>query len=363
VFIKRSINKRLIFLISCLLVIALGVAILSSCVASAVTASEVEGGIYTQVNKLRQDNGLNILTRDPSLDALARQFAASQLSQDLENSTELHYLLHNSWWVSYSGGSPRLVQGTAQDQVEYCFKNSDLRDAMLRSEARATGVGVAIVGNKVYYTQVFDVLNAVGGNGSPIRLQENPQAVDVTWEQVKQFVMNDDTNSHIYITGSFVCADFAAMLYNRAEAAGIKTAYVSVDFTEGPGHALDVFNTTDRGLVYIDCTGPGFQAPTFGQSLDGQNLYAEYDKVAYIEVGQPYGLISLDKATSFDYAFYEQWTQQWADYEAKVNLYNTGTLSFKERQVLRSQIEALQAILGSYRWEPLGIVARVDVHW
>jgi hypothetical protein len=362
-FLKRSMNKRLILVISYLLVIAFGVAILSSCVASAVTTAEVEDGIYTQVNKLRQDNGLTVLTRDPALDALARQFAASELSQSVEEATELHYLLHNSWWVSYSGGSPKLVQNTAQEQVEYCFKHSDLKDAMLRSEARATGVGVAVVGNKVYYTQVFDVLNAVGGNGSLIRLQENPQAVDVTWEQVKQFVMNDDTNSHTYITGSFVCADFAALLHNRAEAAGIKTAYVSVDFADGPGHALDAFNTTDRGLVYIDCTGPGFQAPTFGQSLDGQDAYAEYDKVAYIELGQPYGLISLDKATSFDYAFYEQWMQQWADYEAKINLYNTGHLTYKERQVLRSEIEALKAILGDYRWEPLGIVTSVNVHW
>jgi hypothetical protein len=358
-----KVNKRVKLFISGLLVIVFGLVILSSCIASAVTATEVEDGIYTQVNKLRQDNGLTALTRDPALDELARQFAASALSQDLENATELHYLLHNSWWVSYTGGSPKLVQSTAQEQVDYCLKNSGLRDAMLRSEARATGVGVAIVGNKVYYTQVFDVLNAAGGNGSPIILHENPQAVDVSWEQVKEFVMNDDTNTHTYIPGSFVCADFAAMLHNRAEAAGIKTAYVSVDFAEGPGHALDAFNTTDRGLVYIDCTGPGFQSPTFGISLDGQNAYAEYDKVAYIEVGQPYGLISLDKATSFDYEFYEQWTQQWADYEAKINLYNSGHLTYSQMQVLRSQIESLRAILGDYHWEPLGIVTRVDVHW
>ncbi len=256
-----------------------------------------------------------------------------------------------------------MSEDTAQEQVEYCFKNNDLREAMLRSEARATGVGVAVVGSKVYYTQVFDVLNAASGNGDPIRLSENPQAADVSWEQVKEFVMNDDTNSHTYIPDSFVCADFAALLHNRAEAAGIKTAYVSVDFAEGPAHALNAFNTTDRGLVYIDCTGPGFQSPTFGDSSDGQDIYAEYDKVAYIEVGQAYGLITLDKATSFDYGFYEQWMQQWSDYEAKVSLYNQGSLSYKERQVLRNQIEALRAILGDYRWEPLGIVTSVNVHW
>ena len=218
-------NKRAVLLISSLLIIVFGLVTLAACIAPALTTSEVEDEIYTQVNKLRQDNGLTALTRDPDLDVLARQFSASELSKGVEEASELRYLLHNSWWVSYTGGSPRLVRNTAQEQVEYCFENNDLREAMLRNEARATGVGVAIVGSKVYYTQVFDVLNAASGNGSPIRLWENPQAADVSWEQVKEFVMNDDTNSHTYIPGSFVCADFAALLHNRAEAAGIKAAY------------------------------------------------------------------------------------------------------------------------------------------
>ena len=356
-------NKRAVLLISSLLIIVFGLVTLASCIAPTVTAAEVADQIYIQVNELRRVNGLNALTRDPALDVMARQYAESQLSKDVEDATELRYLLHNSWWVSYTGGSPRLVENTAHEQIEYCLKNNDLRDVMLRSEARSTGVGVAIVGSKVYYTQVFDVLNAASGSGEPIRLYENPTARDVSWEQVKEFVMNDDTNSHTYILGSFVCADFAALLHNRAEIAGIKTAYISVDFTAGPGHALDAFNTADRGLVYIDCTGPGFQNPLSGADSNSQDIYAEYDKVAYIELGQPYGLISLDKATFFDYAFYEQWQHQWQDYQAKVNLYNQGSLSYRERQVLLSQIEALQAILGDYYWQPLGVVQSVYVHW
>jgi len=359
----KIMNKRAILLISSLQIIVFGLVLSAACIAPAVTATEVEDGIYSQVNKLRQDTGLTVLARDPDLDGLARQFSASELSKGVEEATELHYLLHNSWWVSYTGGSPRLVEGTAQEQTEYCFDNSDLGEAMLRSEARATGVGVAVVGNKVYYTQVFDVLNGASGNGEPVRLSENAQASDVSWQQVKEFVMNDDTNAHLYITDSFVCADFAALLHNRAEAAGIKTAYVSIEFAEGPAHALNAFNTTDRGLVYVDCTGPGFQSPTFGDGSGGQAIYAEYDKVAYVVVGRAYGLITLDKATSFNYGFYEQWMRQWDDYEAKVDLYNHGSLTYKERQVLRNQIEVLRAILGDYCWEPLGIVTSVNVHW
>ncbi len=356
-------NKQAASLISCLLVIVFSLAISASCIDPAITTAEVEDGIYTQVNELRQASGLPALARDSHLDELAGQFSAGLFSQSVEDATDLHYLLHNSWWVSYTGGSPRLVEGTAHEQVEYCFENSDLRDAMFRSEARETGVGVAIIGNKVYYTQVFDVINAAGGNGEPIRLSENAQAGDVSWQQVKEFVLSDDTNAHLYVTDSFVCADFAALLHNRAESAGIKTAYVSLEFAEGPAHALNAFNTTDRGLVYIDCTGPGFQSPIFGDGSGSQDIYAEYDKVAYIEVGRTYGLITLDKATSFDYGFYEQWTQQWDDYEAKVSLYNQGHLSYSERQVLRNQIEELKAILGDYHWEPLGIVTSVNLHW
>jgi hypothetical protein len=63
-----------------------------------------------------------------------------------------------------------------------------------------------------------------------------------------------------------VCADFAERLHNNAELAGIRCAYVSITLVEYPdpynygissstGHACNAFQTTDRGLVYIDCTG------------------------------------------------------------------------------------------------------------
>jgi len=63
-----------------------------------------------------------------------------------------------------------------------------------------------------------------------------------------------------------ICADFAERLHNEAEMAGIRCAYVSLDmigYTDpynlgiesDAGHACNAFETTDRGLVYIDCTG------------------------------------------------------------------------------------------------------------
>jgi len=101
----------------------------------------------------------------------------------------------------------------------------------------------------------------VGADGSPIKLQNNAIAVNPSWNQLKDFLLKDETDRRRYDINTFVCADFAEMLHNNAEKAGIRTSYVSVQlgpclyYPYGGGHALNAVQTTDRGLVYIDCTG------------------------------------------------------------------------------------------------------------
>lgn len=353
-------SKRARVLLSCVLAVIFCLSLLPSCASSSLAEVEVEDGIFKLVNEARAVAGVPSLVRDSNLDSLARQYSASELSEVVVQTTELRYLMRNSWWVVYSRGSPRLTDDTARSQVNYCLENERLREIMLRSEARRTGIGVAVIGKTVYYTQVFDVLNAASGSGAPIRLYENPQAMDPSWSQLRSFMLTDDTDKQPYIPDVFVCADFAALLHNRAEAAGIKAAYVSVDFTDGPAHAINAFNTTDRGLVYIDSTGPGFTGTAI---KDGSPEIVEYDKVVYLEVGYEYGIIPLDRATAFDYAFYEQWVQLWDTYQEKVDLYNNGLLTYSQRVKLKNEIEELEKILGEYRWEPLGIVTNVYIHW
>ena len=251
--------------------------LLSACLISSMdttstrTEAEVEDEIYMLVNEEREIAGIGALVRDPILDSLARHYAASGFSAVIEQYSDIRFLLSNSWRITYSNGSPRLGDDTARDQVDYCLESYDLRNTMLRSDARATGIGVAVSGNTVNYTQVFDVLNTVLGDGDPVTLYENDRAEDPSWDQLRQFVLNDDTDEQLYEAGSFVCADFAAMLHDRAEAAGIRAAFVNVVLTAGPGHALNAFNTTDRGLVYIDCTGPGLNITTSGGMEDGDD--------------------------------------------------------------------------------------------
>lgn len=103
-----------------------------------------------------------------------------------------------------------------------------------------------------------------GAKGDIKYLDNNCNAKDVSYSELVSFILKDNTDKMRYDYSSFVCADYAEMLHNNAEKAGIKCAYVSIttrcvtrDGTifGGGGHALNVFNTTDRGLIYIDCTG------------------------------------------------------------------------------------------------------------
>jgi hypothetical protein len=81
-----------------------------------------------------------------------------------------------------------------------------------------------------------------------------------------------------YVANSFVCADFAEMLHNNAEKAGWRAAFVGITLSGGETHALDAFETTDLGLVYIDCTGMPCTAPRPMKT----------DSRVNVAVGEPY---------------------------------------------------------------------------
>jgi len=89
----------------------------------------------------------------------------------------------------------------------------------------------------------------------PINLENSENATNPSWMQLKNFLKTDKTDMRQYILGSYVCCNYVEDVHNNAEAAGIRSAAVVVEFTEDESHALNAFKTTDRGLVYIDCTG------------------------------------------------------------------------------------------------------------
>jgi len=88
-----------------------------------------------------------------------------------------------------------------------------------------------------------------------VNLIDNPQATNPTFNELKAFLVQDQTEYHQYIPDVYDCSQFSRDIHNNAEAAGIRAAEVQVFFrSEWTGHALNAFITTDHGLVYVDCT-------------------------------------------------------------------------------------------------------------
>ncbi|MCR4393994.1 MAG: hypothetical protein NUV31_06460 [Dehalococcoidales bacterium] len=216
----------------------------------------------------------------------------------------------------------------------------------------------------------------------PIVLENNPAARNPVWQELKSFLAADKTDEKMYVPGVFMCGGFAETLHNNAEKAGIRAALVTVDFVDGSiGHALNAFKTTDRGLVYIDCTGRGLQSFLPGK----ENVYNSWDKIAYVSKGKEYGTLGIINNDSFDYAFYEHEKARWLEYEEQIadlneeidkfnaeiegRIYYIGTPEWyriKEWEYnLQQKIKEVEAIRNSLIdiWKSLGIVSKIEIWW
>lgn len=75
---------------------------------------------------------------------------------------------------------------------------------------------------------------------------------DPTYQELMTFLTADPTDQNAYDAIKYNCFDYSADLDNDAERAGINAGFVIITFPQEPGHAITVFQTTDRGLVFIE---------------------------------------------------------------------------------------------------------------
>ncbi len=74
----------------------------------------------------------------------------------------------------------------------------------------------------------------------------------ITWAELASFLSDDHTNWNEY-TDEYVCVNFALDLVANARKQNINAWIVGVTFLYGvPGHAFVAFETTDKGIVYIE---------------------------------------------------------------------------------------------------------------
>lgn len=74
---------------------------------------------------------------------------------------------------------------------------------------------------------------------------------DPTYKEAISFIEMDQTDKNRYIEGAYTCINFAADFKANAFNMGYKCGLVYIEFPSG-AHVLVCFNTTDRGLIFIE---------------------------------------------------------------------------------------------------------------
>lgn len=76
---------------------------------------------------------------------------------------------------------------------------------------------------------------------------------DLSYEEMSQFLESDDTDKNEWVWPNYVCMHFARDVNEAAAAAGIRCAYVYIDYYEMEvSHFVVAFETTDKGLIFIE---------------------------------------------------------------------------------------------------------------
>ena len=93
-----------------------------------------------------------------------------------------------------------------------------------------------------------------GADGEPISLNDSGEAHNPSWGELWDFLRRDATDTIPYNSEVFLPQDYAERLHNNAEANKIRCGIVIMKLSSGPMYC-NSFDTTDQGVVYIDCIG------------------------------------------------------------------------------------------------------------
>lgn len=212
-----------------------------------------------------------------------------------------------------------------------------------------------------------------------MKINNNLNAVNPTWERLVNFLEKDKTENIRYWDDPlihldpltecdceancecnvFVCSDFAMRLHDNAEAEKIRAAVVIV-YVEGKEqpHALNAFVTTDKGLVYIDCTGE--------KDCKG------WDAVFYIKKGKEIGAAKLNNDIPLDYEWFAHQVVLLKEYNQEVENFNTeikdkvytfGTVEERRIKLWEERLIGLEKQLSIFIYGGGGIVTNVEIYW
>jgi hypothetical protein len=201
------------------------------------------------------------------------------------------------------------------------------------------------------------IMNMAGQN---MVINHHGDAVDPSFKELIKFLSVDLTENQNYVYPVYTCGDFAAHLHDEAEKQGIKCGVVGVKFNTTlkedmsgilnnksnypppyssydtcRGHAFNAFNTTDRGMVYVDSTGITVEEKETGNK--------PYDMIVYAIEGKELGELRVDQAESLDYSYYKEKEEKYLRYLNTVDKYNS-VAELLNQEIESSSIDSSTAI-------------------
>jgi len=114
-------------------------------------------------------------------------------------------------------------------------------------------------------TSVENTVSGVVSSSQDILLK-NP-----TFRELRDFILRDPTSRNEFVLNQYECRHFATYVCNNAEAEGLRCAFVLLGFERGQ-HAVVAFETTDRGLVYIEPQTDARIHPEVGGKYQGKEI-------------------------------------------------------------------------------------------
>jgi hypothetical protein len=133
-------------------------------------------------------------------------------------------------------------------------QSSRLRlDAELQAmQAELAAVEVDLDASNELIESLEDTLSNLQVNYDRVTTGYGYLLADPSYAEMKAFLEQDETSEQEYLRNEYICVDFAANVKANAAEEGIRCAYVVIEYLGTNGHAIVAFDTTDRGLVYIE---------------------------------------------------------------------------------------------------------------
>jgi len=100
------------------------------------------------------------------------------------------------------------------------------------------------------------------------------QAIELknpSFQELRDFILGDTTSRNSFVLYEYECRHFTTTVNNNAEAEGLRCAFVLLCFEQGQ-HSVIAFETTDRGLVYIEPQTDAAIHPEVGGQYQGREI-------------------------------------------------------------------------------------------